>query len=347
MPYKRLVSCVVLLGVPVAIAASTRTITTDAGCSYVEIVRILAWPITALILLVAFQEPLTAFLNGLGRRITKLSLFKVELELQPAKPAASLPLFDEIRTAANAATINDSSRMMLVQVQSGEPADYAEISLGNGTEWLTSRLYIAAVMMERMRGLKCLVFVDRASATERRFVAIAQVSQLRWALAQRYPWLEAAWLQSIPVAVPLVATDPKTMLATSQIVRSGAGAFDPQEARTLVGNFIGALQVTGALPAGAATNEWTGLRDGTWERAEWINRELLATLLPPQTFRAHANDQPATSQPERTRAVLRCHAPYIALIDNEHEFEVIRHQPRSVAGRGCNQPRRTARSGIG
>ena len=75
--------------------------------------------------------------------------------------------------------------MMLEQVQSGTPADFATIALGSGEAWLTSRLYIAAVMMERMRGTQVFVFGERAPFTERRLVAVASVRQVRWALARR------------------------------------------------------------------------------------------------------------------------------------------------------------------
>ena len=92
---------------------------------------------------------------------------------------------------------------MLEQVQSTKPADFAIIALEAGEAWLTSRLYIAAVMMERMRGTQVFVFVERTASTERRLLAVASVRQLRWALARRYPWLEAAFVRASLFAFPL------------------------------------------------------------------------------------------------------------------------------------------------
>ena len=122
----------------------------------VELVRSLAWPVSALVMAFAFRRPIAAFVTALGTRVTKLSVFKVELELVPATSATSTPLLDDIHTATTSAPISDSSRMMLEQVQSGTLADYATIDIGTGDEWLTSRLFIAATMLERMRGLQVM-----------------------------------------------------------------------------------------------------------------------------------------------------------------------------------------------
>jgi hypothetical protein len=173
----------------------------------IEFVRAIAWPVTALVIAFVFRRPLATFVRALGTRVTKLSLFKVELELVPATSATSTPLLDDIKTATTSAPISDSSRAMLKEVQSGAPADYATIDLGKGYEWLTSRLFIAAAMLERMRGLQVMVFLESTPQTARRFLAIAPVQVVRWSLAQQYPHLEAAWagayLQAFPTAAPL------------------------------------------------------------------------------------------------------------------------------------------------
>jgi hypothetical protein len=163
---------------------------------WIELAKALAWPIVALLIAGIFRRPISVFVNAVGSRITKFSIFKVEVELLPAKPAISTPFLDDIRTATSSAEISDSSRMMLEQVQSGTPADFATISLGAGEEWLTSRLYVAAVLMERMRGMQVFVFVERTHSSDRRLVAVASLRQVRWALARRYPWLEAAWARA-------------------------------------------------------------------------------------------------------------------------------------------------------
>src|SRR5580765_4530184 len=176
-------------------ASQSSSKTADASASpatiLAEIIKALAWPVSALIMAVVFRRPLNAFLGALGTRVNKLSVFKVELELTPAKSATSTPLLDEIRAVTTAAPIADSAATLLEQVQMATPADYATIHLGHGDEWLTSRLFIAATMLERMRGLQVLVFVESVDTIDRRLLAVVPVAVVRWALARRYPYLEA------------------------------------------------------------------------------------------------------------------------------------------------------------
>jgi hypothetical protein len=305
----------------------------------VELVKALAWPIVALVIAGGFRRPIAQFVSALGSRITKLSLFKVELELVAASSATITPLLDDIRTATCPAEISDSSRMMLEQVQSGTPADYALVSLGQGEEWLTSRLYIAAVMMERMRGVKAFVFVERTPTSERRFVAVAPVRQLRWALSRRYPWLEAAWLRGLvslypagpPANAPVLPfgaqwpPDPRTLAMPQPLIVSDAGGFEASRARQLVSGLIESLQrdsipAVPPQPQPQSNGEWVTLRETTQERASWVTRELLGSLLPQSAFDAWANGMRDAPRARRTRSVLRTAAPFVALLEGDREF---------------------------
>lgn len=146
---------------------------------------------------------------------------------------------------------------MLEQAQSTEPADFSLIALGQGDEWLTSRLFIAAVMMERMRGVKVFVFVERTATGERQFVAVAPVQHLWWALARRFPWLQAALVR----AEVSPSEDPRT--TTAGRTTSDSGAMEPWMARQLVGSFIAALQrpaMPPAVPPAPASGDWVVLR---------------------------------------------------------------------------------------
>lgn len=122
-------------------ASSAPVAPASPSAPWVGITGALAWPIAAIAIALAFRKPLGHFLSGLAGRVTKLSAFKVELELATAPNAASGPLLDDIRSATTLASIADSTRMMLEQAQSTMPADYAVIDLGAGEEWLTSPVY--------------------------------------------------------------------------------------------------------------------------------------------------------------------------------------------------------------
>jgi hypothetical protein len=283
--------------------------------------------------------------TALGARVSKLSVFKVELELVPAASAAvSTPLLDDIRSATTSATISDSSRMMLDQVQTGTQADFAMIAIGEGKEWLTSRLYIAAVMLERMRGVQMFVFVEKSPTTGRRLIAVASVPHVRWTLAQRYPWLEAAWARSYVALFPATVAagtaplppnvaflpDPRTLAGQPPIIKSTTGATEPYAARQLVSRFIDSLQQPPAPlatpmapgpPAATGADDWVVLGPGTRERARWVTRELLTDLLPPDALRAWTDVFRDAPTARRTRAVLRRAGPFVALVEGpDREF---------------------------
>jgi len=231
---------------------------------WVALVTALAWPVAAFAIAFVFRTPLGNFLSGVAGRVTKLSAFKVALELATAPSAAAGPLLDDIRSATTLANVSDSTRMMLEQAQSTLPADYAVIDLGSGDEWLTSRLFIAAVMLERMRGAKSFVFLESTSTVARRFIAIGSITEVRWALAMKYPWLEDAWLRAYatvfptytPSATPAGTTlppgaawlsDPLTINPAPSPIQSVTGALESWTARAVVGQFIQMLQIPGAV----------------------------------------------------------------------------------------------------
>jgi hypothetical protein len=301
-------------------APPTSTASGIAPLPAIELAKALAWPLVALLLALAFRRTITEFVAALGSRASKLSLFKVELELAPdAKPATATPWLDDIRTGTTAAPVGDSLADMVQEVQSREPADYAEIGLGDGKEWLTSRLYIAAVMMERMRGIKVFVFLERAPATRRRLVAVTSVQQLRWKLARRYPWLEVAWTHALTRLFP-PPFDLSTILLPQDFFLSDTGALDPWRASDLVSAFISSLQRKPPPAPDPNDTEWVTLDSTRQERSAWVTSDLLVSLLPQKAFDAWANELRDAPRAERTRAVLRSASPFVALVDGNHEF---------------------------
>ena len=73
----------------------------------IELAKAFAWPIAALLIAVLFRRPISAFMSVIGRRITKFSIFKLEVELPPAKAATTAPLLDDIRAATTSAEISE------------------------------------------------------------------------------------------------------------------------------------------------------------------------------------------------------------------------------------------------
>lgn len=328
------ISAVAACGVIAEITAPASTLALPPS-SAVELVTALAWPVVALLIAALYRRPISGFVRALGARITKLSLFKVEIEL--ATSATTMPLFNDIRTADPAA-LTSSALPELERAQLGTPADFAEVAIGNGKEWLTSRLYIAAVMMERMRNVKVFVFVEHAPTTEHRFVAVATVRQLRWALAWRYPWLEAAWVNAqehvfradlsmttadnAPALPPGAqwSIDPRTVSRDRSVIQSETGAFEALKSRDFVREFISSLQREAPATPDPSAHDWVTLSGTTQERATWVTRKMLESLLPAEAFDTWANALRDAPRTQRLRAVLRRAGPFVALVKGDREF---------------------------
>lgn len=285
----------------------------------VELSKSLAWPVVVLLVGLAFWRPLSSFINSLGGRISKVSVFKVELELASAKAPPATPLLDEIKSETYQAPVGDSSRQMLEQVQSTVPADYTLIELGRGRDWLTTRLFIATVTMERMRGVQAFVFVEASETTERRFVAVVGARRLRWILAQRYPWLDSALVRAMAQIYQSPMDDPRTTL--NRRITTDTGALEPWQAQQVVRFFLDAVQVRD--PAARAAPEplpgWLRFKDYD-ERAEWMDRRLLQSLVPGDAFQACIRPGYDDSRAKKSRALLRCREPFVALLGDDGRF---------------------------
>lgn len=296
----------------------------------VEIVKSLSWPLIAVVIALLYRSQLGRFFQAVGERATRLSVFKVELELVTAAPPAATPMLGDIQHAPSSAQLNDSSTELLEQVQGTAAADYVLINLGNGEEWLTTRLFIGVVMLERMRNLKCLVLTENHSATDRRFVAVVTPAQLRWSLAKRFPWLEVAFVRAYaeaqPGAQPDKLPDPALVYAQFPLIVSDTGAIQPYTAQQVAKRFIDLVQLqqpTAVSVPGIpnVTDEWTSLSGGRLERATWVTRTLLRQLLPDGAFEAWAVESRTEPRAKRIQAVL--HFPganFVALVDTDRGF---------------------------
>lgn len=167
------------------------------------------WPIIVLVIFLAYRSKLPALVGGLASRVSKLEFAGVSLELAVAKPfvpewSGSSTALD-LRHKATAIQVNDSTaRIFFSQLAAEDTGDYAEINLGAGGEWLTSRLFIMAIIFARMKGIECFVFVETAGSVRKRFVGWADPAKIRCALAKRYPWLEQAYAETYATVVGAV-----------------------------------------------------------------------------------------------------------------------------------------------
>lgn len=252
----------------------------DVTLDIAAVLSALIWPLVVLIVLLAYRRQLPGVFRALSNRLTGVGVAGFSIELAVAKPFTpewAGPM--DLRNSATAVQVNDSTAGNFVsQLREGGPADYAQVNLGCGSEWLTSRLFIMAILFPRTKGIDAFVFVETVSGIRKRFIGWAEPERVRWALAGRYRWLELAYADAYAA---LLTQQPGTVVASSQ----GRLGYDsdpanPGPSAELVREFLQRVQaappmlpadLSDWIPIDAATN--------TWEHASWISGALLEELL--------------------------------------------------------------------
>jgi hypothetical protein len=278
-----------------------------------------------------------------------LKLGPVEVPPLPPVPADALAKVPDLLVAAFAAdetttaaehmptVVTDSIggsgiASLLGQIDPNSVSDYAIINLGNGQNWLTTRLFLFAVLLRRMRGLRGFVFVETRDEIPGQFIGIAKPDFVRWRLARVYPWLERA------IAHAYSAIDDLA-------IRSDAGALDPNSAGRLVENFINQPEIQSHRRE--ESQDWHVLFPGVSEHATWINRTLLDRLFDLAPTRSSVFDAGDLTEKQRTLAVLACEGPFVALVDDRNRFRTLIDRERllnSTARRLANVSIRDATS---
>ena len=176
------------------------------------------------------------------------------------------------------------------------------INIGSGDEkrWLTSRLYILAATLERIRGLRCLVFVS-GSGRNAKFVGLATPRDVRWSLGVWSPWFEKAFATAYGA---LTTLDP----GSSDGFRGGLtdGLIYP-----FIGGFLAPGGEVSRFPGpneAIPPPHWEKLeKEGygaTFEHAEWINAGLLADILGGRLSRASVSVKSGPASAETAKAVM-------------------------------------------
>jgi hypothetical protein len=249
----------------------------SAAASFHEVVALasaIAWPAAFVVAVLVLRKPLARVVADLGRRTTRVSAFQVSLEfaaLPELSPSEGSGGPFALRTPSPASRFPSGAPALFDEISEPRPADYAVLDLGSGGHWLTSRVFIFSVLLERMRGLRCVVFVETAGDVRRQFVGMATPQQVRWALGRRYPWLEVAYGQAYATALgqhPLAGGAP--------LVTPPDGMLPAYVANSIASSYLAAL----FRPAGPGphqgpapdTDEWTEIPGYGWEHAQMARR---------------------------------------------------------------------------
>jgi len=208
-------------------------------------------------------------------------------------------------------------------------SDYLIVDIKNGQFWFASRVFIFSVFLERMRGLKCIVFVQTWEQHYRSLLGIAPASSVRSALGQAYPWMEKV-LAKVLNSPKQICLDPTLPLSdASQLVRAFIDDRDmrldckPEEfiKPTNNCNISAERRPTDSVIPG----EW--VRRGsmnTWEHTQWLDLDIVNTVLRKSFFEwdsSHYKELPGVSKELWSKELLQRKAPFIALVNSRDEFK--------------------------
>jgi hypothetical protein len=288
----------------------------------VDFLRVCMWPLVVLAALIVLRRPIAAFLESISGRVNKLSVFNVEVELSAASSTRplELPTLELFKAPSAEALGGDSTGDLFRHIAKETTADFAIVDLGAGSEWLTSRLFILACLLPRMRGIRAIVFLAHRGGTDRTFLGSSSPEEVRWRLAMAYPWLELQFEESLVSASPHLRPAVNAP-GNESYVKALTGAIDTGVAtRTLV-QFIKGLQNVGG-PVGSG---WIRLNkpDGElryWERAAWLDVGLLDQVLGASLNRAWIAEDPSVGPNEYTARTLRLSGRFVGQVDRFGAF---------------------------
>jgi len=278
---------------------------------FVDLIRVSVWPVTIALALIMFRSQLLQFLGSVGQRVKKLSVFEFAVELSAVPeftPKWSAPFLSDVRQLSPASEFSSQATALLDQIRNDAASDYAVIDLGGGQQWLTSRLFIFAVLLGRMRGLRCLVFLETTGETRRRFIGFAAPEGIRWGLARRYPWLEKAFVNAYG------------QWGDYQI-QSNRGALQLGQAINLVQKFLEEVQKN---PLEGNPLEWTSVGEPPlWEHAKWLDGARLERVLHDFLDVSSMPESPDMPPADRAKAALRRAGAFVALVGDGGRFKTL------------------------
>lgn len=292
---------------------------------YVEFVKAIMWPLVSLVAILAFRKPLSRFLEGLSSRITKLSVAEVSLELAKL-PAAPVPWADPTVFGGDGlpgGAVTSTTIMELFQrIRDDATWQYMIVDIKTGRRWLNSRLFIFTYVLRALKGLRCVVFVETRDEIRQRFLGLARPEDVYLTLGRAYRWFDkalgTAWLTA-PVGQEL----------------SWLGPLSRDEAERVVNGFIDHGEITRRADDDflMKSGEWDVFQqqwelldrsENRWEHTRWLDQQVVNDVLRSAFFDRDASqfvDSLETTPAQRTRAVLRRRAPFVALVNKQGEFK--------------------------
>jgi hypothetical protein len=266
-----------------------------------EIIGRVIWPVAVLLSLALFRAPLGAFLRALGTRASKIGAFNVSIELASLPEARPLSVSLNELKAQSLFAAQDSSAGLYAAIEDRTPADYVTVNLKGGEEWLTSRLFILAALIARVRPIKRIVFL--ADPVEE-FFGEARPSDVATLLASKYSWLETDYMEAHRLAG--LEVNP---------VRPP----EPRNANQVLENYLKKVQIASSPPP-PPLNEWVVFEGSYSEHAQWVTKELLLEILGTKLNRYFVKRDPTVNGSASAQRVLLTDADFVAIVDTFGSF---------------------------
>lgn len=203
-------------------------------------------------------------------------------------------------------------RTLFDLIGSDFPPGFAVVDLGEGSKWLTSRMFIFALILKRMCDLRQFVFVEVRAEAGEVLVGTASPDDVRWSLAMQYPWLEAAYSEAYAKLVLL--DDPGIRIISTN------GALELADADQLITHFVRQLQKD-RKPAGGE-QAWVSLGGKSiWEHASWLDGEQVQRLLGDKLETSRLVVSHNQSFEDQKMKLLHAKGEFVALVNEDGSFD--------------------------
>jgi hypothetical protein len=209
---------------------------------------------------------------------------------------------------------------LISQLQQTTPADYFIVDLGKGDIWISSRLYLFTIILQKVRKIRSIVFVDKYQDIRNHFLGIATPSKLQSALEHNYPWLEKAFARAYA----------EDFWGGDMVVN-------------LINAYIYEIQ-THEPPIAEQLGQWVELKvpeevrqlkepdkSKVWEHASWLDGDKLEKMLEEELQRPWVSERElqTKSDADKARLILSFErSSFVVVLDEDRRFKkLVDRQP--------------------
>jgi hypothetical protein len=337
-----------------------------------DLVRVVIWPCAITVILIVYREQISKLASAVGRRVTGVTLagFTVAFEAASEPSAEVWSALQSFADPQAPTSVSDSSNALLSLINTAQKAESARFDLRTGHSWLTSRLFIFAILLPEILDVRCMVFTETRDGIARRFVGLAEPRAVAAALARRFDWLPRAWTRaSISLyGCDLSAVTQLRVLArddgvqdwqlTPKLIEIAQESMIPQDlllpgvAESVAQQYLNDSEILRNRPKNSPSDPgWVQLReiaDGNVqeEHARWIGSGAeLDNLLGDALTRPHVIETSGASIRQLNRHAVLKSGQFVAVVDGDGRFLRLLHREvivdelaREAAMREADEP---------